>query len=118
MSVTFASLLAEVDERPVMSFTCITFTSALCAGREFERAVPYLRHGCGLVDKNSAFATLLYAHLVNALREIGKPGEALEAAEQAERKAIRYPQISFCKGQALLALDRRRKPLWRSMMRL
>lgn len=99
-------LEAEVRDRPDDIFYLHHLAAALCAGGEYDKAIPYLQHATDIIKPNDAFAQIVFCHLVNALREVNKPDEALKVVERAERLGIRYPQLSFCKANALLALDR------------
>lgn len=99
-------LETEVTQRPDDTFYLHHLAAALCAGREFDRAIPHLQHACDIVTKDDAFAPMVFSHLVNALREIDRLDEALEVAERADRLGIKYPQLSFCHASALLSLNR------------
>ncbi|MCX6344982.1 MAG: tetratricopeptide repeat protein [Armatimonadetes bacterium] len=99
-------LTLEVDENPDSVFYLHHLSSALCAGREFEKAIPYLQHACDVVQPKDAFAPILFAHLTNALREVNKISEAVATVQRAEKLGIKSPQLHFCKGSALVALNR------------
>ena len=99
-------LEAEVKDNPDDIFYLHHLASALCAGNEFDRAIPHLQHACDIVEPNSAFAAMVFSHLVNALREMGRFDEALEVVGRAGKIGIKYPQLSFCEANVLLALNR------------
>ena len=99
-------LEAEVRDNPDDIFYLHHFSAALCAGNEFDRAIPHLQHACDIVTVESAFAPMVFSHLVNALREMNRLEEALEVVERAGKIGIKYPQLSFCEANVLLSMNR------------
>ena len=99
-------LEAEVRDNPDDIFYLHHLSAALCAGSEHDRAIPHLQHACDIVTADSAFAPMVFSHLVNALREMNRLEEALEVVERAGKIGIKYPQLSFCEANVLLALNR------------
>lgn len=95
-------LQEEVEKNPDNVFYLYHFSSALCAGREYERALSYLRRAADIVTPDSVFAPIIFAHLANAYNELGRFEESLQSVEKARRIGIAYPQISFCKGNAFV----------------
>ncbi|MDH7602118.1 MAG: tetratricopeptide repeat protein, partial [Armatimonadota bacterium] len=98
-------LLAELEEKPDDIYVLYHLGAAYCAEGEFEKAVPHLEKLVNLVPADHTFAPQSYSRLMNAYWALGRSEDALVIADRAREAHIIHPEISFSKGNALLAQE-------------
>ncbi len=101
-----ALLHAELEEKPDDIYVLFHLSAAYCAEGEFEKAIPYLEKLVDLVPPSNTFAPQSFSRLMNAYWAVGRSEDALKIASRAEELHVVHPEISFSKGNALLALER------------
>lgn len=99
-------LMRELEEKPDDIYVLHHVSAAHCAEEQFEQALPYLERLTDIIPPDHTFAGQAFSRLMNACWATGRYQQALDAAERAERKRITHPEITFSKGNALLALGR------------
>jgi GT2 family glycosyltransferase len=104
-------LKKEVESEPDNLFYLHHLAMAYVSYNQFDKAVPYLEHLVDIIPNESSFCPIDYANLINALTEIGEKEKALEYADRAEEKGIRHPQLYFCKGKVLAAMEKWEKSI-------
>ncbi len=97
----------EVAEHPGNIFYMHHLIAAYCAYGQFEKALENLFVATEIAELNNPFTPILWATLVNILVELGRPDEALDAAERSETRGVyQHPQLHFCKANAYTRLER------------
>gem|GEM_PF-2542398 len=99
-------LHAELKEKPDDVYVLYHLSAAYCAEGDFTEAIPYLEKLVDLIPVDHVFAPQAYSRLANAYWAVGRNEDALGTTERADRLHLIHPEISFSRGNALLALER------------
>jgi tetratricopeptide (TPR) repeat protein len=96
----------ELADRPDDPFCLYNLGAAYYTAGDSEKALVYLKEASGRVRPEDEFAPLTFSRLADALLRLGNADEALSALENAGQMGIRHPELSLCKGNCLLLLER------------
>jgi tetratricopeptide (TPR) repeat protein len=98
-------LRAELEENPRDVYWLYNLAVAHLTHGEVDDGLKYLELAAEYVTPNHKFASRVFASMSNALCTAGKPEQALDAACRGEKMQIADPELSYCKGNALVLLQ-------------
>ncbi|MEN6520916.1 MAG: tetratricopeptide repeat protein [Armatimonadota bacterium] len=100
-------LKADLAENPDNTNCMYNLATAYSSYGDAKNALKYFDQASKIVNtKQDFYAVATFCGLVSTLCSLNEPEAALSAAERAESMHLHHPQLSLCRGNALLLLKR------------
>lgn len=99
-------LEAILAQNPDDLFQLFNLANTYYTDGDYARALPMLERVCAETDPRQDHMPHAWSLWVAALRQLGRPEEAIVAAQQALQKGIDHPAVYFEMAQAYRALHR------------
>lgn len=97
----------ELDNNPDSLHYIFHMAKQHHTSRNYEQALAYFKSAEKLLSpKHNKLATSVYSYIASINCTLGRCKEALDALDQAEKRGIKHPEISYNKGRTLLIMGR------------